>query len=213
MARVSAILLAAGESRRMGEVNKLTLPIDGVPMVRRMVEMLLSTALQDIVVVLGYEFDVIAALIDDLPVEIVINESYVQGQMTTVYCGLAALNARTKSKNQSCDGVMVCLSDQPLLNVDDINSMITAFIGSTPEGAMDSVLVPTWKGVRGNPIILPVAHQNAILAGGKNLGCKNFINNNPDLVVTLEMLNDHVVVDLDTADAYQAFNNEHDLVG
>ena len=212
MARVCGILLAAGESRRMGGVNKLTLPIEGVPMVRRMVQMLLLTELKDIVVVLGHEVDTIAALIDDLPVDIVINEHYAQGQMTTVHCGLAALGEGVKSTRQPCDGVMVCLSDQPLLNVDDVNSMIAVFSENRPEGVARSVLVPTWKGQRGNPIILSSAHQEAILAGDRNLGCKNFISNNPDLVTTMEMPNDHVVVDLDTAAAYQAYSHEHEKV-
>jgi molybdenum cofactor cytidylyltransferase len=56
-AHVSAILLAAGESRRMGGVNKLLLPIDGVPLVRRTAETLLATGIEDVVAALGFEAD------------------------------------------------------------------------------------------------------------------------------------------------------------
>jgi molybdenum cofactor cytidylyltransferase len=63
--------------------------------------------------------------------------------------------------------------------------------------------VPTYRGARGNPIVLAHDHRQRILAGERNLGCKRLIENNPDLVTALEMANDHVVFDLDTEQAYR----------
>ena len=192
MRRVSAILLAAGESRRMGDVNKLTLPVGGVPLLRHTVTRLLDSELHEIAMVTGHEQAAARALLEGLPVTLVSNPCYPEGQMTSVYCGMQALS-------EPCDGVMVCLSDQPLLEVRDINRLIQAFLEPCPT----SVLVPVYQGRRGNPIILAYQHRDVILAGERNLGCRRLIEKNPELVTTLEMDNDHVVFDLDTPSDYQ----------
>jgi molybdenum cofactor cytidylyltransferase len=189
---ISAILLAAGESRRMGRLNKMTLPVAGVPLLRRTADTLLNSALGEIVVVLGHAQETARALLADLPLRLVSNEWYREGQTTSVYRGLEALS-------EPCNGVMVCLSDQPLLQVDDINRLVDAFMHRCPT----SVLIPTWQGRRGNPVILAYEHRDAILAGGRNLGCRRFIDSNPQLVTRQEMDNDHVVFDLDTPEDYR----------
>lgn len=191
--KVSAVLLAAGESRRMGELNKLELEVGGVPLVRRTAKTLLASGVQEIVVVTGHEVGRTHELLAGLPLRLVHNENYTEGQMTSVHKGLAALG-------QACDGVMICLSDLPLLEADDVNTLIAAF-GKRSHG---SVLVPTFEGKRGNPIILAHEHRAAILAGERNLGCKRLIEKNPQLVSSFEMPNNHVVVDLDTPSDYEA---------
>lgn len=191
---ISALLLSAGESRRMGHINKLELLVEGTPLVRRTVQTLLASHLEEVVVVVGHEAEKVQALLAGLPVKITYNERYREGQMTSVYKGMEALSA-------ACDGVMVCLSDQPLLEPRDINALIDAFT----RRSRGSVLVPTYGGKRGNPIILAYQHRDAILGGERNLGCKRLIEKNPGLVTTIEMDTDHVIVDLDTPEAYAAF--------
>lgn len=191
MNRIGGILLAAGESRRMGAVNKLALPIDGQPLLRRTAQTLLASRLQALVVVLGHEADQARRLIEDLELKIVCNERYTEGQMTSVHRGLEALAG-------VYEGVMIGLADQPLLIPEDVDTLIDAF-GNRERG---SVLVPTYRGRRGNPIVLANEHRDEILRGERNLGCKRFIERNPDLVTTVEMDTDHVVFDLDTPEDY-----------
>jgi molybdenum cofactor cytidylyltransferase len=66
------------------------------------------------------------------------------------------------------------------------------------------VLVPTYAGARGNPIVLARSSLDEILARGGNFGCKQFVAKNADLVDTLAMADDHVVVDMDTPEEYAA---------
>ena len=193
MTTVSAVLLAAGESRRMGEVNKLELLVDGMPLLRRTAEILQASDLQEIVVVLGHQDDKAGAILEGMPLTFVYNENYLDGQASSVYQGLLSLS-------QPCDGVMICLSDQPLLQTEDVNALIGAF-GKRSHG---SVLVPTYQGKRGNPIIIDYQQRQDILNGERNLGCKNLIEDNPELVSSFEMSNNHVVVDLDTPEEYAA---------
>lgn len=192
--RVSAVLLAAGESCRMGTVNKLGLPVDGVPLLRRTAQLLTCSGLSELVAVLGYQAGRVSALLSGLSVRTVYNESYREGQMASVTAGVTALQ-------QPCDGVMICLADQPLLTVEDIDRLILVFCQRT----QGSILVPTYNGERGNPIIFDQRHRSEILRGNRNLGCKRLIEKNPDLVFTVRMANDHVVVDLDTPDDYVLF--------
>lgn len=187
---LSAVLLAAGESRRMGPLNKLALPIAGTPMLRRTAEMLANSGLAELVVVVGHEQGVARGLLRGLPARIVYNPDFEEGQMTSVYHGLAALR-------QACDGVMICLSDQVLLDADDIETIAHGF-ASCPT----SIMVPFHKGRRGNPIVMDFSQREAILAERRNLGCKRLIEKNPELVTVLEMPNDHVLVDIDTPQAY-----------
>ena len=189
---VSALLLAAGESRRMGTINKLALTVEGTPLLRRTAMTLLSATLNEIVVVLGHKAEEARALLEGLPLRLVENPDYAQGQMTSVYRGMQALQ-------QPCDGVMVCLSDQPLIEANDLNALMRAFVEECPR----SVLVPTFQGRRGNPIVLAWRHREAILAGERNLGCKRLIEKHPSLVWPYPMDNDHCVFDLDTPADYE----------
>jgi molybdenum cofactor cytidylyltransferase len=193
MTRVTAILLAAGESRRMGMQNKLALPVGGMPLLRRTTLTLLASGLQELVVVLGHEAHAVRGLIDGLPLRLVENSRYREGQMSSVHCGLDALPA-------PCDGVMICLADQPLLTPADIDTLIVAFT----RHARGGILVPTWAGRRGNPIVLDYAQRATILAGGHNLGCRHLIERMPERITSFEMPNDHVVFDLDTPADYAA---------
>lgn len=191
MSTVSAILLAAGESRRMGETNKLALLVHGQPLLKRTAQMLLNSRLHELVVVLGHNAEAAQTMLQGLAVRTVYNAAYLEGQMTSVHCGLAALNS-------PCDGVMICLADQPLLNSQDINALIDAYA----QRDTGSILVPTYQGQRGNPIILSYAHRAEILGSGRNLGCKRLIERNPEWVMKVEMDSDHWVFDLDTPEDY-----------
>ena len=190
--RVSAVLLAAGESRRMGALNKLTLPIAGEPLVRRSAKTLLKIELQEIVCVLGHESEQIAELLAGLELSTVVNENYQDGQMTSVETGLAALQ-------QQSDAILICVADLPLLSARDIDVLIAEFAQLTNK----SILVPYFQGQRGNPILIAAQHRQSILAGKTNLGCKKLIERHPELVAIVEMANNHCVLDMDDYSAYE----------
>ena len=90
MADRQVILLAAGESRRMGVPNKLLLEIGGVPLVRRTAEALATIPDADVTVVLGHEADEVRAALTGMPVNFTMNDNHATGQMSSVYAGLAA---------------------------------------------------------------------------------------------------------------------------
>lgn len=192
--KIAAIVLAAGSSQRMGAENKLHLPIDGVPLLRHSLEILLASNIDEVIVVLGHDQESTRALVDDLPLQLVYNQAHSSGQMTSVHCGLASLE-------NSYGGVIIALGDQPALSVADINYLIEAY----QNRSSGEVVVPTFTGERGNPIIISENCRADILAGTRNLGCRKFIEKNPELVCRVEMSNPGVVIDLDTPQEYEDY--------
>ncbi len=190
--RIVAIVLAAGESRRMGKPNKLFLQLAGEPLLKRTINTLLASNISEIIVVLGHDRGATETLLQECPVKIVFNPNFLQGQMSSVYAGM-------EIKFAPCDGIMICLADQPLLTADDINRLVDGF----QRRGTKTILVPTWQGQRGNPIILAYEHRQRILQGEQNLGCRRLVEKHPDWVHTMAMYNDHFTTDMDTPEAYQ----------
>lgn len=191
---LAAIVLAGGLSRRMGELNKLHLPVQGVPLLRHSVEALLRAGICEVVVVLGYEYTSTVPLLSDLPVKIAFNPDYATGQMSSVHCGLSSLSGEQQ-------GAFVVLADQPSLQVHHFERLRDAFLNRV----QGDVAVPFFQGERGNPIVISEACRQSILAGEKNLGCRRFIDNNPEQIVRVDMPDDAVLNDLDTPAEYQSY--------
>jgi len=191
--RFAALVLAAGLSRRMGSPNKLLLPVDGEPLIRRTVRTVLHTGFDEIVVVLGHEADAVAKALEPLGVSTVYNDAFASGQVSSVRAGLAALATPV-------DAVMVCLGDQPLLTVSDLGALRRAF-AERPHG---SIVVPTFAGRRGNPVLLDWASAEETLRRGSNFGCRNFLDENPERVYSWPAQTDHFIRDVDEPADYQA---------
>jgi molybdenum cofactor cytidylyltransferase len=190
--KIGAILLASGLSRRMGEINKMTLTVGGKPMLRHMAETLVESNLASIHAVIGFEEAFARSALSGLDVTLVENPHYEEGQMTSVHAGLRSVQGKL-------DAVMVCLADQALLTSTDINQLLAQY----EQGDQQRILVPTWQGQRGNPIIIPADQVNNIVSGQRNLGCKRLIEKKPELTQAYEMPNDHVVFDVDCTEDYQ----------
>lgn len=191
--RVGAVLLAAGQAKRMNGINKLAVEMQGVPLLRRALIALSGAGVDEVAVVLGHRAEALEPMVRDFPVTIVHNDRYEEGQMTSVHAGLGVLSG-------PFDAVLISLADQPLVNAQDIQALIGAF----KKRERGVAVVPRVQGRRGNPIILDWAARAEILASDANLGCRHFIDNHPDLVTTFDTDNDHYIVDLDTPEDVRA---------
>ena len=191
--RIGAVLLAAGEGRRMGGVAKPLIRLQGVPLVTRQLVALSGAGVDEVVVVTGHGRDAVEAQVQSFSVTLVHNEAHADGQQTSVRAGLAALNG-------SFDGVFVVPSDQPLIGAGDLIELISAF----KKRRAGHVVVPVVDGQRGNPILLDEIAHAQILASGTNLGCRHLIERQPELVHVYETNNTRFVTDLDTLEDVQA---------
>jgi len=191
---VGAVLLAAGESRRMGGRPKALLELGGVPLVRRNLIALSGAGVDEVAVVLGHRAEEIEPTLADFPVTIVRNPDFARGQMSSMRAGMAALSPRL-------DAVIVALADQPLLNAQDVTDLIGAF--KRRGGA--AAVVPYVDGERGNPIIIDGAVREDVLSGDADFGCRQWLSRNPERVARMETANRHYGVDVDSPDDLEAF--------
>jgi len=190
--RIGAVLLSAGEGRRMGGIAKPLIRLQGVPLINRHLVALSGAGVDEVVVVTGYERDAIEEQMRSFSVSLAHNDAFTEGQEGSVRIGLAALNG-------SFDAVFVVLSDQPLIAAGDLTELIGVF-KKRPTG---HIIVPFVAGQRGNPILLDDVARAQILASGTNLGCRHLIEHHPELVHVYESANTRFITDLDTVEDMQ----------
>jgi molybdenum cofactor cytidylyltransferase len=188
--RVGALVLAAGQSRRMGALNKLLVEIDGKPMARRVVETALAAGVAPVVVVLGHQAERVRAALAGLPVTTVDNPDFADGLSTSLKAGVAALPS-------DIEGALVCLGDMPLVAPGDIARLLAAF--NPTEGR--AIVVPTRRGKRGNPVLWGRRFFAEMRDVAGDTGAKHLIGAYPELVAEVEMPGDAVLVDIDTPQA------------
>lgn len=185
--RVGAVLLAAGEGRRMGSVSKPLIRLQGVPLINRQLIALSGAGVDEVVVVTGHARDAIEAQVQSFPVTLAHNADYAQGQQGSVRVGLAALSG-------NFDAVFIVLADQPLIGSADLTELMAAF-KKRPSG---NLVVPVVNGQRGNPILLDDVALARILASDTDLACRHLIERQPELVHVHETANTRFITDLDT---------------
>src|SRR6202012_3128502 len=140
--KIAGVILAAGRSSRMGAMNKLLIPIDGKPMVRRAAEAVLAAQLSPVIVVTGHMRPEVEEALQGLPVTFVHNNNFSTGMAGSLKCGVSAVPADS-------DGAVVALGDMPLVTPNEIGQLVNAF--NPVEGR--SIIVPTRRGKRGNPTL------------------------------------------------------------
>ncbi|MFO0997672.1 MAG: molybdopterin-binding/glycosyltransferase family 2 protein [Alphaproteobacteria bacterium] len=192
--RIAAIVLAAGQSRRMGKLNKLLADVDGVPMLLRAVDSALASHASPVIVVTGHEdARVRDALGRKRKITVVHNPDYAQGLSTSLARGLAAVP-------ESADGALVCLGDMPRIKAQHLDRLIDAF--NPVEGR--AICVPTYEGKRGNPVLFArrFFREMATIAG--DVGARHLIGEHGELVAEVEIGDEGVLIDVDSPDALVA---------
>jgi molybdenum cofactor cytidylyltransferase len=192
--RVGAVLLAAGQGQRMGNIPKSLIELGGVPLINRQLIALSGGGVDEVVVVTGFYHEQIEPLVEQFPVRVVRNPHPEEGQASSVRLGLEALG-------ETFDAVIMALADQPLINAEDVAQLIVAF-KKRPAG---EIVMPVVEGQRGNPIILSGKALKDILESGQNMVCRKFMDQNPDLVHPFETPNQHFVLDLDEPQDIEKF--------
>ena len=196
---ISAVILAAGESRRMGKQNKLLLPVGGEAMLGKLATSVCASDVGQVLVVIGHEAEKIRRELNEFPLNFVYNPNFSEGMTTSIKYGV-------KVVSHECDGLLICLGDMPFINTSEINKLIHAYVKNRIKGE-GLIVVPVFKRQRGNPVLFSIEFRNDILEHKKESGCKEVIMKNSDSVMEIEMDDEKMLLDVDTMEDYQSVSD------
>jgi molybdenum cofactor cytidylyltransferase len=196
-ARVAAVVLAAGLSRRMGE-NKLLVAVEGMPMVARVVDALAAAPLDEVVVVVGHEAARVRAAVEPLiggrRVRFVECADYEAGLSASLRAGIASVMDR------AVDGALVCLGDMPWISAAHVAALVDAFDPASGR----AICVPFYAGKRGNPVLWAARYFAEMQALTGDVGAKELLERHAEAVWPVEMADAAVTLDIDTREALDA---------
>lgn len=187
---VAILILAAGQSRRMGRDNKLLAKIDGKPMVRHVAEQALKSTASGVFAVTGHERDKIEKVIENLDIKTFHNPDFADGLSSSLKTGFRALSKKY-------DGILVCLGDMPFIKAELFNQLINAF--DVEEGR--SIVVPTYQGKRGNPVLIASLFAPEVTRVTGDIGAKSLIAENEHVVFNMDIDANSIFTDIDTPEA------------
>jgi molybdenum cofactor cytidylyltransferase len=186
--RQYGIVLAAGGSDRMGRTKQL-LSWRGEPLVRKVVRTALSGGLMGVTAVVGASADEVNAAIEDLPIEIVFNPAWQDGQSTSLEVGL-------KNLPQGAGGAVFLLADQPFIPATLIRTLV-----DMRSRTLAPIVIPLVGGNRGNPVLFGWQTFEDLLAIQGDQGGRSIFSNYP--LEWVEWHDPNVLQDIDTPDDYQ----------
>jgi molybdenum cofactor cytidylyltransferase len=188
--RVVGVVLAAGESRRMGQLKAL-LPFGECTVIEHVLQPLLQADLAEVAVVLGHRASDIAAVIETLPVRLLYNPHYQHGMTTSVQAALRTLTPIP-------DAYLLALVDQPLIGYDPVQQVLAAF-RQTRAG----LVIPTYDGKRGHPLLLSAKYRQDVLALGQDQGLNMVTRGHPDDTLEVPVTCADILHDMDYPEDYQ----------
>jgi molybdenum cofactor cytidylyltransferase len=186
---ICALVLAAGQSRRMG-TNKLLLPYGSTTVIGHIVETVLKSNIDGVYVVTGGGGDRVADTLSGLPISILDNPDCEMGMLSSVRYGLRALPPESSA-------AMVVLGDQPGITSEVINCLIQSFDESNK-----GIIVPAYEGRRGHPILFSIRYKEEILTRYDETGLRGLIHAHEQDVLEVCITEAAVLRDMDRIEDY-----------
>jgi molybdenum cofactor cytidylyltransferase len=176
--KIGAVVLAAGEGRRFGG-NKLLVTVGGEPVITRVLKAL--TSIDRVVIVGAYAEELMQYLRNEV---VIYNPNYREGISTSIKLGLRFF--------QDYDAVLIVLGDMPLITRETISKIINAY----HEGC--TAVIPTYKGLRGNPVLIHRSLFNELTRLKCDVGARELLRDRAD--VCYVECGPEVIMDIDTLD-------------
>ncbi len=158
----------------MGGENKLTKKIQGIPLIKHSVKNILASSINELIIVLGYQKEIIEKLIDKHEkVKFIFNKDFESGMASSIKVGINHLSDNSES-------FFICLADMPM-----VSSNIYDFLIKSKN--QKDILVPTYKGQQGNPILFNKSMKEKIMSIDGDVGAKKILELNKDKILNLEI--------------------------
>jgi len=187
---LAGIILAAGESRRMGQPKQL-LPFGERTILERVVDTLLTAGVGEVVVVLGHLAERVRTVLGHRPVKAVVNASYRQGMLSSVKCGVRAIGPEY-------DAVLIALGDQP-----HIEGAVVSEVMRTYRAGTAGIVIPRYGEKKGHPIIINLQkYREAIANLPEDVGLNALMQEHADDVRLIDVATEDIIRDIDVPDDY-----------
>ena len=189
---ISGIVLAAGESRRMGSPKAL-LDYQGRTFIENICDAFVTAGVDELIVVLGaheHEEKIRAAVPDHLMLQVALNPRYRLGQLSSLMVGIHALSSESEA-------AVVNLVDHPLVKAETIQALISSFRADPLP-----IIIASYQGRRGHPVLFSSLVYREILAAPLDRGAKVVVRKDPDRVREVSLDDPGIRADIDTPKAY-----------
>jgi len=185
-----AVILAAGESKRMGK-PKLLLPYRKSTIIETVVENVIASKVNQTLVVLGDGAAEIKKKIRRFPVETTFNSRYRQGMLSSVLQAMDVLPA-------ACEAAVIVLADQPSVQAAAIDSLVDAF-----RRVRKGIIVPVYRKKRGHPFLISLEYRKEIALLHPEIGLRELIQKHPQEIHEIDVSSPAILRDIDTAADYK----------
>jgi molybdenum cofactor cytidylyltransferase len=200
---ISAIILAAGESKRMGQ-PKMMLKWGNTTVLEHVISVFARAGIEDIIVVTGSGRDKIEKIVSGArtmyPVRSVFNENYQHGGMlSSIQCGLHALAPLLLSQKETGAAAMIGLGDQPQVEERSVRMVCEAY-----QKTGSPLVVPSYKMRRGHPWLIASELWQEFLTINSPQTPRDFLHTNAEKIHYVEVDTESILLDLDTPQDYQS---------
>ncbi len=169
--QIAALVLAAGESKRLGTPKQL-IQFEGQTLLNRVIDRVRKAGIDNVFVVLGANATEIQASIAG-PVKIISNESWPEGMGSSLRVGIEHIR-----EEKDIEGVLLALSDQPKVSIDHFKKLISGFIRN------QWTTCSFYEGKRGVPAVFPKSQFDKLLQATGDLGARKLLRK--DQVIEIE---------------------------
>ncbi|PID85443.1 MAG: putative selenium-dependent hydroxylase accessory protein YqeC [Chloroflexi bacterium] len=189
--RITAVVLAAGKSTRMGQTKPL-LPWGETTILGQLLQNLKASTVHDIRVISGHDADAVEAVAQAEQIHSIRNTEYASGEM------LSSLQTAVRHLPAHTEAILVMLADQPLVTPATIDLLLTAF----RQGQGD-IIAPIYAGQRGNPVLISRRFFNELLALPAGSAPRKLLRSNPDAVHLVETADESILINLNDPETYK----------
>jgi len=196
-AKVAGLVLAAGMSKRAGNVNKLLQLHEGISLVQHAVNALMDSRVNSTLTVLGHDASLVEQAVSNSVVAVSVNKDYALGQSTSLVHGVSLL--------YEFDAVVVCLGDMPHITTDVINTLIH----SMQKNSEKSFFVPVFNERRGNPVLITKERFNSVMNLKCDEGARSLMRKEPEAVMEVPVASEGVLIDYDTPEELELLSAGH----